>query len=87
LVKHTTNEKRIPRKDHLFLAILHEIANTILRVARGMQGRHGDAVSNLEYLTVRGGPRDGFALLAADYGDFEGFELSLFVSSLLDRRL
>jgi hypothetical protein len=87
LVKHTTNEKRISRKDYLVLAILHKIADAILRVARGMQGRHGDAVSNLEYLAVRGGPRDGLTLLAADYGDFEGFELSLSVSCLLLERL
>jgi hypothetical protein len=86
-VKHTTNEKRIPRKDHFFLAILHEIADAILRVARGMQGCHGDAVSNLEYLAVRGGPRDGFALLAANYGNFKGFELSNSVSRFSTGRL
>lgn len=74
LAKHAANEKRIARKNGLVIPVLHEVANAILRVARGVQGRHGDAVSNLEDLPVGWGSRNRLAIFAANDGDFEGLE-------------
>lgn len=74
LAKHTANEKGIARKNSLVIPVLHEVANAILRVARGVQGRHGDAVSDLEDLPVGWGSRNRLAILAANDGDFEGLE-------------
>lgn len=74
LAKHTANEKGIARKNSLVIPVLHEVANTILRVARGVQGRHGDAVSDFEDLPVGWGSRNRLAILAANDGDFEGLE-------------
>lgn len=57
--KHTPNKQRIPRKHNPLLPILHEKANTILRMTRGMQSLDGDALANLERLPMfrRGGDR------------------------------
>lgn len=74
LARHTANEKGITRKNSLVVPVLHEVANAILRVAWGVQGRHGNAVSNLEDFPVGWGSRDRLAVFAANDGDFEGFE-------------
>lgn len=57
--KHTPNEQRIAGKHKPLLAILHEKANTILRMARSMQSLDGDALANLERFPMlwRGGDR------------------------------
>ena len=46
--KRTPNEQRIPRKHNPLLSILHEKADTILRMTGGMQSLDGDALANLE---------------------------------------
>ena len=71
---HTANEKCIPCENSFLLAILHKIANAILRMARRMQRRHGDAVSNLKDLTMRGSLRDGLAVFSANNGHLKGLQ-------------
>ena len=46
--KLTPNEQRIPCEHNPLSPILHEKANTILRMTRGMQSLDGNALANLE---------------------------------------
>lgn len=72
----TANKKRIPRKNNPLISILHEIANTILRMTRGMQRLDRDAFSDLERFPML--RRFGYrcAALSADDGELaELFEL------------
>lgn len=48
----TANEECISSEDHALLPILHEIADAVLRVARGVQSADGDPLANLEFLTM-----------------------------------
>lgn len=69
-------KQRIPRKHNLVLAVLHEIADAVLRVARRVQRLDGNA-ADAEGLAVLGGLGHFGAVLAADYleGLAEGGEL------------
>lgn len=72
---HTSNEKRIPRENHLLLPIFHQPANTVLRMTGRMQRLDRDLVTDLETLSVFGGLGHGFAIFAADDGEVKVFEL------------
>lgn len=69
----TSNKQRITSEHHPLLPILHEIANAILRMARGMQSFHGDALADLERFVVRGSLRDRLAAFSSDDGEFAEF--------------
>jgi hypothetical protein len=65
----TTNEECISSEDHALLPILHEIADAVLRVTRGVQSADGDSVANLEFLTMYWRLRDRFAVVSSNDGD------------------
>jgi hypothetical protein len=69
-------EQRVPGKHNLFVAVLHEPADAVLRVARRVQRLDGDAADG-EGVAVLGRLGDFLAVLAADDVDFaaEGGEL------------
>ena len=50
----TANEEGISGENDTLVAILHEIADAILRVTRGMQSADRDSVANLEFLAMCG---------------------------------
>lgn len=61
----TADEKSIPCKDSLFIAILHEETNAILGVAGRVNTLHGD-VTQLEGLAMARRLGDALAVLASD---------------------
>jgi hypothetical protein len=71
---HTANEKCIPCENSFLLAILHKIANAILRMARRMQRRHGDPVSDLKDLAMSWSLRDGLTVFSANNGHLKGLQ-------------
>lgn len=71
----TSNEKSIPRENHSLLPILHQPANTVLRMAGRMQRLDRYLVTDLETLLVLGGSGHGFAIFAPNDGELEALEL------------
>lgn len=69
-------KQRVSGKHDLFVAVLHEIADAVLRVARRVQRLDGDAADG-EGVAVLGRHVDFLAVLAADDVDVtaEGGEL------------
>ena len=65
----TSDEQRITSKDHLLIAVLHEVADAVLSVTRRMQRRHFNAVANLECFLVLWCLADFGTILTTDYGD------------------
>ncbi len=59
-------EESIAREDDPVIAVPYVPADAVLRVARRVQPRHGNA-SQLEALAVRRGRGDGLAILASVY--------------------
>lgn len=51
-VELTSNKQSITGENNTLITILHEVADTVLRVARCVQGLNGDTLPNLELLTV-----------------------------------
>ena len=49
----TGNEERIPGEDGAVLAVLHVIADRVLRVAGRVQHRHDDVLADAERFSVR----------------------------------
>jgi hypothetical protein len=64
----TTDEKSVAGENGLASRILHVIADTILRVARGVHSRDGN-ITNLELLLVFWRLGDPLAVLAANDGE------------------
>jgi len=62
----TADEKRIAGEDCSLVAILKQIADAVLRMARRVQSLHLDAITNRERLAVARGLVDLRTLLAAD---------------------
>lgn len=69
-------KKRVPGKHNLFIAVLHEVADTVLRMARRVQHLDGDAADGKDVAVLRRHV-DFLAVLAADDVDVaaEGGEL------------
>lgn len=69
-------KQRVPGKHNLFVAVLHEIADAVLRVARRVQRLDGDAADG-KGVAVHRHHVDFLAVLAADDFDVaaEGGEL------------
>jgi hypothetical protein len=61
----SADEERIASEDSLIAAVLHEVANTVLRVARSVHTFDGD-VAQLEGLAMLGCLRDAITILATD---------------------
>ncbi len=57
-------EQGVAGEDNPVVAVLHEPADAVLGVARGVQALDGDAAES-EALAVLGRGRDGLAVLAA----------------------
>lgn len=70
----TCNKEGITRKDSPLVPILHEVADTILGVARGMECRHRDALSNLELFSMLRSLTDSLAVSASN-----DFKISEFI--------
>lgn len=64
----TANEKSVTGEDCLASRVLHEIADAVLRVARGMDGPDRD-VADLKSLSVLWRLGDSLAVLAANDGE------------------
>lgn len=52
---HTSNEQSVTSKDNTLVSILHKVADTVLSVARSVQGLDGNALSDLELFAMRRG--------------------------------
>jgi hypothetical protein len=63
--KHTTDEERIASEDGLIAAVLHEVADAVLRVTRSVHAFDGDA-AQLEGLAMLRRLCDAITILAAD---------------------
>lgn len=70
--RHTTNEQGIASEDNTLIAILHIVANAVLRVTWGVQCLHRDTISDFEFFAMRRGLSDGRAVLATN--DLEALE-------------
>jgi hypothetical protein len=66
----TANEEGISSENDALTAILHEVADAILRVTRGMQRADRDSVANLEFLAMCGCLGHRLAVAASDDGEF-----------------
>lgn len=62
----TTDEQRISGEDRLVVAILKQIADAILRMARRVQRLHLDSLANGECLAVAGSLCDLVTILATN---------------------
>lgn len=72
----TSSEERVPSKNDTLVSVLEEEANAVLRVARRMKRLCGDALANLEHLTVGRCLGDRLAVFASYHLQFaELFEL------------
>ena len=80
---YTSNEQGVTREYDTFLTILHEIADTILRMARRMESFYGDALSDLECLSMGRSLRHRLTILTPDNGEFvaKDFELRQLVTT------
>ena len=64
----TSDEQGITSENDLVVTILHEVADTVLRVAWRVQRLDRDALSNLEHFTMGRGLGDRLAVLASNDG-------------------
>jgi hypothetical protein len=78
--RHTSNEQSVTCEHYTLVSILHVVADAILRVARCVQCLDGDAISNLELITMPGGLGNILAVLATD--NLESLELFQLVKQL-----
>lgn len=78
----TSNEQGVTGEHSPLVAILHVITDTILGVARGVQGLDRDTISDLEDLTIGRGRGNRLAIGASNHGKLAKFSQLTNVSQI-----